>query len=43
MASFVLQKFPVCVKGFSTLVARERLVCGVSPLVLFEITQVIKS
>lgn len=43
VASFVLQKFPVCVKGFSTLVTRECLVCGVSPLVLFEITQVIKS
>lgn len=43
VASFVLQQFSVRVKGFSTLVTCERLVCGMSPLVLFEITQIIKS
>lgn len=39
----MFQKFSVSVKGFSTLVTRECLVCGMRPLVLFEVTQVIKS
>ncbi len=43
MAGFVLQKLSVRVEGFSTLVTCECLVCGVSPLVLLEITQVVKS
>lgn len=43
VASLVLQEFSVRVEGFSTLVARECLVCGMSPFVLFEITQVVES
>ena len=43
MAGLVLQKLSVRVEGFSTLVTGESLVYGMSPLVLFEITQVVKS
>lgn len=43
MASLVLQELSVCVEGFSTLVTCECLDCGMSPLVLLEITQVVKS
>lgn len=43
MAGLVLQKLSVRVEGFPTLVTCECLVCGVSPLVLLEITQVVKS
>lgn len=43
MTSLVLQKFSVRVEGFSTLVARECLVCGMSPFVLLEVTQVVES
>lgn len=43
VASLVLQKFSVRVEGFSTMVARECLVRGMSPFVLFEITQVVES
>lgn len=43
VASFVLEKFPVCVEGFPTLVTSKRLVCGVCPLMFFEIAQVVES
>lgn len=43
MASLVLQKLSVRVEGFPTLVTRECLVSAVSPLVLLEVTQVVKS
>lgn len=43
VASLVLQELSVCVEGFSTLVTCECLDCGMSPLVLLEITQVVKS
>lgn len=43
VASLVLQKFSVRVEGFSALVARECLVCGMSPFVFFKVTQVVES
>lgn len=43
VASLVLQKFSVRVERFSALVTGERLVCGMSPFVLLQITQVVKS
>ena len=43
VTSLVLQKLSVRVEGFSTLVTYECLVCSVSPLVLLEITQVVKA
>lgn len=43
VASLVLQELSVRVEGFSTLVTCECLVCGMSPLVLLEITQVVES
>lgn len=43
VAGLVLQKLSVRVEWFSTLVTCECFVCRVSPLVLLEITQVVKS
>lgn len=43
MTGLVLQKLSVRVEGFSTLITGKCLVCGMSPLVLLEIAQVVKS
>lgn len=43
VASLVLQKFSVRVERLSTLVTGERLVRGMSPLMLLQIAQVVES
>lgn len=43
VANLVLEEFPVRVEGFSTLVARECFVCGMSPFVFFQIAHVVES
>jgi len=43
VAHLVLQQLPLHVERLPTLVARERLVCGVGLLVVFEIAEIAKT